>query len=60
VTAPALAVLSLPNSQILTRGAKAKLEEVPLLFKPDTVLKWHRDLVRRKWIPFKKRRPVGH
>jgi putative transposase len=31
------------------RGAKTKLNEVLLLFKPDTVLKWHRDLVRRKW-----------
>ena len=31
------------------RGAKTKLDQVLLLFKPDTVLKWHRDLVRRKW-----------
>jgi putative transposase len=31
------------------RGAKEKLEGVLLLFKPDTVLKWHRELVRRKW-----------
>ena len=30
-------------------GAKTKLNEVLLLFKLDTVLKWHRDLVRRKW-----------
>ncbi|MDQ6645478.1 MAG: integrase core domain-containing protein [Chloroflexota bacterium] len=33
----------------LGRGAKTKLSEVLLLFKPDTVLKWHRELVRRKW-----------
>ncbi len=33
----------------LGRGAKAKLNEVLLLFKPDTVLKWPRELVRRKW-----------
>lgn len=31
------------------RGAKTKLDQVLLLFKPDTVLRWHRDLVRRKW-----------
>jgi putative transposase len=31
------------------RGVKAKLGEALLLFKPDTVLKWHRELVRRKW-----------
>jgi putative transposase len=26
-----------------------RLDEVVLLFKPDTVLRWHRELVRRKW-----------
>lgn len=31
------------------RGAKARLDGVLLLFKPDTVLRWHRELVRRKW-----------
>ncbi len=41
-----------------SRDAKAKLDQTMLLFKPATVLKWHRDLVRRKgtfqqppWIP---------
>jgi len=29
-----------------------------VLFKPDTLLKWHRDLVRRKWT-FKRRNPGG-
>jgi hypothetical protein len=33
----------------LGRNTKTKLDEVLLLFKPDTVLRWHRDLVRRKW-----------
>lgn len=33
----------------LGRGAKTKLNQILLLFKPETVLKWHRDLVRRKW-----------
>lgn len=40
------------------RGAKAKLDGVLLLFKPDTVLKWHCELVRRKWT-FKHRRRGG-
>ncbi len=31
------------------RGSKAKLNQTLLLFKPDTVLNWHRHLVRRKW-----------
>ena len=33
----------------LTAGPRARLDHVLLLFKPDTVLKWHRELVRRKW-----------
>jgi hypothetical protein len=32
----------------LGHGAQTKLNQV-LLFKPGTVLKWHRELVRRKW-----------
>ena len=42
----------------LTTGARARLGQVVLLFKPDTLLKWHRELVRRKWI-FKQRAPRG-
>lgn len=26
-----------------------RLQEILLLFKPDTLLRWHRDLVRDKW-----------
>ena len=33
----------------LTAGPRSRLEHCVLLFKPDTVLKWHRELVRRKW-----------
>src|SRR5215217_9078524 len=33
----------------LTAGPRSKLEQYVLLVKPDTVLKWHRELVRRKW-----------
>lgn len=33
----------------LGHGAKAKLDQTMLLFKPATLLKWHQDLVRRKW-----------
>jgi putative transposase len=36
----------------------SSLEEVMLLFKPDTVLRWHRELVRRKWT-FRRDRPNG-
>ena len=30
-------------------GARQHLNQVMLIFKPDTVLRWHRELVRRKW-----------
>jgi hypothetical protein len=30
-------------------GTRARLSECLLLFTPDTVLRWHRGLVRRKW-----------
>ena len=33
----------------LTTSARSRLSQAVLLFKPDTLLKWHRDLVRRKW-----------
>ncbi len=42
----------------LTASARRHLSQVVLLFKPDTLLKWHRDLVRRKWT-FKKNAPLG-
>jgi putative transposase len=42
----------------MTSSARARLSEVVLLFKPDTLLKWHRELVRRKW-SFKKKTRLG-
>src|SRR5688572_8178892 len=33
----------------LTTGPRRQLNQYLLLFKPDTVLRWHRELVRRKW-----------
>ena len=42
----------------LTSRARAQLGQVVLLFKPDTLLKWHRELVRRKWT-FRKGTPRG-
>ena len=32
-----------------TKQSTARLREVMRLFRPETVLKWHRELVRRKW-----------
>jgi putative transposase len=39
-------------------GARTRLDACLLLFRPDTVLRWHRDLVRRKWT-FRCRRHTG-
>jgi len=33
----------------LTVGPRHQLDQYLLLFKPDTALKWHRELVRRTW-----------
>ena len=43
-----LAVLTTKLAR-LTAGPRARLEQYVLLFKPGTVLTWHRELVRRKW-----------
>jgi hypothetical protein len=41
-----------------TRDARQHLHQVILIFKPDTVLRWHRELVRRKWT-FKRKGKQG-
>ena len=33
----------------MTNSARARLSQIIFLFKPETLLKWHRELVRRKW-----------
>jgi len=44
-----LAVLTAALAR-LTTGPRRQLDQYLLLFKPETILKWHRELVRRKWI----------
>jgi putative transposase len=43
-----LAILTDKISQS-TKDARQRLQQVMFIFKPDTVLRWHRALVRRKW-----------
>ena len=43
---------------VMTNAPRARLAQVVLLFKPDTLLKWHRELARRKWT-FTKQVPLG-
>ncbi len=42
----------------LTAGPRSRQDHCVLLFKPNTVLKWHRELVRRKWTA-RRRNPGG-
>ena len=44
-----LAILTLHLKRITGQSIK-KLSEVIRSFQPETVLKWHRELVRRKWV----------
>ncbi len=54
-----LTLLVLANKRTeMTNSARARLDQVVLLFKPATLLKWHRELVRRKWT-FKTGAPRG-
>jgi putative transposase len=52
--------LALLAGRIQRRGkaGQAKLREVSLLLQPQTLLKWHREAVRRKWT-FKRKGQVG-
>jgi putative transposase len=43
-----LALLTVKFKQ-MTRLSVSQLQDVILIFQPSTVLKWHRELVRRKW-----------
>ncbi len=43
-----LAVLAAALAR-LTAGPRSRLDQYLILFKPDTILTWHRELVRRKW-----------
>lgn len=42
----------------LTTGARIRIGQVVLMFKPETLLEWNRELVRRKWT-IKKHAPRG-
>jgi len=51
-----LGTLSARFSQ-LENYARQRMQQVMLIFKPDTILRWYRELVRRKWALHQKRKP---
>ncbi len=51
-----LAILTVKLTRLAT-SSRAQLRHSLLLFTPDTVLKWHRELVRRKWTFMQHRSP---
>jgi hypothetical protein len=52
--------LAILTARLIALGsdARSRVAHAVLVFKPDTVLKWHRELVRCKWT-FLRRRPAG-
>ena len=54
-----LAVLT-ARLKAVTSGGRTRLCEVMRLFQPETVLKWHRELVRRKWTYTRTVKPRGN
>jgi hypothetical protein len=38
-------------------GTRQRLDQVIMIFKPETMLRWHRELVRRKWTYKRKGKP---
>ncbi len=58
ITPKLLLTLTAVYIQERTREGQKRLNDSLLLFKPATVLKWHRELVKRKWT-FQQRAKVG-
>src|SRR5450432_776530 len=54
-----LAVLT-ARLKAITTGGRERLREVIRLVQPETVLRWHRDLVRRKWTYARQAKPRGN
>jgi transposase InsO family protein len=54
-----LAVLT-ARLKMVTAGGRERLRQVMRLSQPETVLKWHRELVRRKWTYAQTTKPRGN
>jgi putative transposase len=43
----------------LSRAGKARLEKIVLIFKPETLLRWHQALIKKKWTFASASKPSG-
>ena len=59
ISSPEKIILSTIASKLtqVASYTRNRLNDMLFIFKPDTVLRWHRELVRRKWIFQRKRKP---
>ena len=59
ITDPEIIILAVLMDKFtrFSDGARQHLNQVMLIFKPDTVLRWHREIVRRKWTFKRKGKP---
>src|SRR5271157_6475355 len=59
ISDPERMILAIPTDKLgrSTRDARRRLDRVMMIFKPETVLGWHRELVRRKWTFRRKAKP---
>jgi len=60
ITKPEKLILTAIANQMkhTTTGCRNRLQRCLLVFKPDTLLKWHRELIKRKWT-FRRRKRGG-
>jgi transposase InsO family protein len=59
ISDPERIILAILNDRVSqsTKDARQGLHQVMLIFKPDTLIRWHRELVRRKWTFKRKAKP---
>ena len=60
ISNPERLILSLITNKLrhTTNNSQERIKQAMLIFSPETILKWHRELAKRKWT-FKKKARIG-